>query len=168
MKIFRNLMCSFFVFLAPPALAYVQIGTGFNSATGGRLVPSVNLGIGGDSFVLLSSSTGVATSVYNHAAYSLSGYWIKKAGNFFWGDVVAGFGIGSFYESRTYKDIGSAEETQTDFAAGPAFFSKWNFLSPVYLSVEAVCGLGDPRSTSGQILGLSYRDHVNFILGVQL
>jgi hypothetical protein len=76
--------------------------------------------------------------------------------------------VGSFYEYRTFKDTGAAQESKSDFALGPAFFSRWMVLSPLYFSVEGICGFGDAASASGQILGLSYRDHVNFIFGIQL
>lgn len=166
MIFFLSLLLS--VFTTFSASAHVKIGSGFNSATGGRLVPSLNIGAGSDSFVVLVSSTGVATTVYSHSAYSLGGYWTKKAGDFLWGDLIAGFGVGSFYEHRTFKDLNTAEEVKTDFALGPAFFSQWKFLSPLYISVEAVCGFGSFESATNEIMGLSYRDHVNFIFGVEL
>jgi hypothetical protein len=164
---------NFLIFLASLLIslsveAHLQVGSGFNSATGGRLVPSLNLGFGNDSFAVLGSSTGVATKAYSHSAYSLSGYWTKKAGDFLWGDLVAGFGAGAFYAQRTFKDTNTPEETKSDFALGPAFFSQWRLLSPMYISVEGICGFGGSGSASGQIFGLSYRDHVNFIFGVEL
>ena len=169
MKICSLLLSTFLLTLSFSAKATIDIGTGFNSATGGRVVPSLNLGIGWDSFIVVGSSTGVATSVYSHSAYSLGGYWTKKAGDFIWGDITAGFGLGAFYEARTYKpSTSTTEETSNEASFGPAFFSQWKFLGPVFISVEAIAGIGNSGSATGQILGLNYRDHVNFILGVEL
>lgn len=149
------------------AEAAIQLGTGFNSSTGGRLIPSLNLGFGGDSFQILFSSTGVATKAYSHSAYTLGVYRAWESGDLLLGRVVSGFGIGALYALRTYQDTGAPEEKKNDFAAGPAFFGRWVLVGILYSSVEAILGIGDPRYKLGDMLTLNFRDHVNFSVGLE-
>ncbi len=80
------------LFFSGFAIGEIYIGTGANSATGGRLVPSLNFGIGSDKMMFLASSTGVATESYFHSAYTLSAYWKKRlassVGGLFLQDLV--------------------------------------------------------------------------------
>lgn len=154
--------------VARPAAAGFQIGTGFNSETGGRLIPSLNIGVNTGAFEVLFSSTGVSTTAYSHSSYSLGAYWTRKSGDFLFGSIVAGFGVGSLYAVRTFQDTGAEEEKKDDFALGPAFFGRWFLAGSAFLSVEAVYGLGDPSLHLGDILGMNARDHVNFSIGVEL
>lgn len=158
-----------FIFLfSLHAQAVFLLGTGFNSSTAGRLVPSLNLGVGSSSFQVLASSTGVATKTYNHSAYTLGGYWTWNSGPFLLGDIYSGFGVGTLYASRLYQDIGAREQKKSDFAIGPAFFGRWLLADFFYISVEAIIGIGDPSLRLGDMLTLNFRDHVNFSIGFQL
>lgn len=155
------------VSIALPTQATVLFGSGLNSAIGGRTVPSLNLGIGTDSFEVLTSSVGVATKAYSHSAYSLGGYWTKKAGDFFFGQIISGFGIGAIYAHRTFKDMTAAEEKKEDFALGPALFSRWKMAGPFFVSVEAIVGV-NVGSNIGDFLAMNYRDQVNLIIGFEM
>jgi hypothetical protein len=148
--------------------AGLQVGSGFNSATGGRIVPSVNLGVGSDSFRVLFSSTGVATSAYYQSSYTQGAYWTQKAGEIFGGAVVTGFGVGGLYAERGFLSSSSVLEKKGDYVLGPAFFSQWNFLGPVFIGVEGLYGLIGPSNRYYDIVSLNARDHVNFIIGVSL
>ncbi len=159
-------LCS--LWISPSALASVQLGVGQNNATGGRVVPSLNLGLGSADYEFLGSSTGVSTKAYSHSAYSFAGYKKVKLGDFLFGHIDAGFGFGAIYQYRTFQDLNSAEEVKTDFALGPAFFSRWFVVGPVYFSVEAILGIGNPANRLGDIIGMNFRDQVNFIFGVEL
>ncbi|MFN7824250.1 MAG: hypothetical protein ACK5P6_02710 [Pseudobdellovibrionaceae bacterium] len=148
--------------------ASLQFGTGANSATGGRLVPSLNLGLGTDRIMFLASSTGVATESYYHSNYTLSMYWKRNAGEIGWGPVTTGFGVGSLYAKRGFQDSATTEIEKSDWVLGPAFYSQWNFLGGFYLSVEGIYGIIGPSSRNFDLAGLNARDHVNFILGFSL
>jgi hypothetical protein len=159
----------FWLFLfAFKAQAAVQVGTGFNSATSGRLVPALHLGVGSDSFETLFTSTGVSTTAYYHSAYKLSAYWTWKAGDFLVGHVEAGFGAGGLYAVRSFKDSTSAEETKSDYVLGPAFFARWVFWDPAFVAVDSLYGLFGPSNRYGDLLGLNARDNVSFIIGIRL
>jgi hypothetical protein len=160
------LIFTFALTFALEAHAVIEFGTGFNSATGGRVVPSLNLGVGSESFEVLFSSTGVSTAVYYSSSYTLGAYWTWDSGDFIFGKVSSGFGVGGIYGVHNFKDVGATEETKNDFAVGPAFFSRWHFCDPFYFSVEAIYGIGTDHL--GDMLALNARDHVNFIFGVRL
>lgn len=160
----------FFVFsqFAFETQAAVLLGTGFNSATGGRLVPALNFGAGGNSFEVLFSSTGVSTQAYYHSAYKLGAYWTWKAGDLFIGNVEAGLGAGALYAERSFEDAGAAAEKKTDYVLGPTFFVRWVFFDPAFLAVEGLYGLIGPSNRFGDIIALNARDNVNFIIGMRL
>ena len=149
-------------------LAACQLGTGFNSATGGRLVPSINLGVGSSSFEVIFSSTGVSTPAYYHSAYKVAGYWTWKAGDFLIGDIDAGFGAGALYAVRSFADTGAQFETKSDYVLGPAFFVRWSFLGPVFLAVDSLYGVVGPSNRFLDIVSLNARDNVNFMIGIRL
>lgn len=148
--------------------AAVLLGTGFNSATAGRLVPALNFGAGGNSFEVMFSSTGVSTQAYYHSAYKLGAYWTWKAGDLFSGNVEAGLGAGALYAERSFEDTGASPQTKSDYVLGPTFFVRWVFLDPAFLAVEGLYGLIGPSNRFGDILSLNARDNVSFIIGMRL
>lgn len=153
--------------LAFEARADLLLGTGFNSATGGRLVPALNLGAGSNSFEVLFSSTGVSTQAYYHSAYKLGAYWTWKAGDFFIGSVEAGLGPGALYAERSFQDTGVSPETKNDYVLGPTFFVRWVIFDPVFLAVEGLYGLIGPSNRYGDIVALNARDSVSLIIGLR-
>ena len=156
----------FVVIFTLEANAAIEFGTGITSATGGRLVPSLNLGFGTDSFELLVSSSGVSSSIYSSSTYTLGAFWTWNAGDFIFGKIISGFGLEGLYAVHSFKDIGSAKEKKSEFYMGPAFFSQWQFLGPFYFAVEAIYGIN--LNNLGDIIALNARDHINLIFGVRL
>lgn len=150
------------------ARAAVLLGTGFNSATGGRLVPALNLGLGDHAFEVLFTSTGVSTTSYYHSAYKLGAYWTWRAGDFLIGNVDAGFGAGALYAVRSFSDTGAQAETKSDYVLGPTFFARWVFWNPAFVAVEGLYGLIGPSNRYGDILALNARDNVSFVIGIRL
>ena len=163
----RFLFLIFLIFLSIPSIARIVLGTGFNSATAGRIVPSITLGVGKDSFEFLFSSTGVATKAYYHSAYRFSGYWIWSTKDTFFNQIDTGFGPGALYASRGYKELDGTSESKSDFVFGPSFFVRWMVTENIFVTVDALYGLIGPSDRFGDILGLNARDNVTFIAGVR-
>lgn len=142
------------------------VGSGFNSATGGRLIPTLNLGLGTKSFEIQFSSTGVSTTAYYQSIYKFGGYWTYQAGKFIFGRVEAGFGPGLLFSVRGFADDGASEQTKTDYVIGPTFFVRWVMVGPLYISVDGLYGLIGPSSRAGDLVGLNARDNASFSIGV--
>jgi hypothetical protein len=164
----KRVLAGLLILLSFKANASVLLGTGFNSATGGRLVPALNLGIGIESYEASLSSTGVATAAYYHSSYKLSLFRTWKAGEFLFGTAEAGFGLGGLYAVRSFKDTGTPADTKYDYVLGPAFFVRWVFVEPVFLAVEGLYGLIGPSNRYGDLFSLNARDNVTFIIGIRL
>lgn len=148
------------------AFSSYQVGSGINSATGGRKVPSLNFGAGSDSFMMLFSTTGVATAAYYQSTYTLGAYVSRKAGDIASRPVITGFGAAALYSERGFQDTGTELEKKNDYVIGPAFYSQWNFYGPFYVSVEGLYGIIGPSGRWYDLVSLNARDHVNFIVGV--
>lgn len=149
-------------FISDPAQATIEMGLGYSSATTGHTSPALILGLGAGDWAMTGSSTGYQTTAYYHSSYTLNYYWTWGSGDFFWGKLESGFGIGTLYAIRGFTDQGSTEETKSDFNLGPAFRLKWIFLDPVFISLEALFGLRDLT----QHLALNAQDSINLSLGV--
>lgn len=160
----------FFVifFISAVANATIFLGTGFNSATSGRLVPALNAGYAGQTLELQLSSTGVATTAYYHSSYRMSLYKTWKAGDFLFGTTESGFGAGALYGVRGYKETETVTETKSDYVVGPTFFVRWMLWGPMYISVDGLYGIIGPSSRNGDLIGLNARDNVNFVIGFKL
>lgn len=153
-------------FVSTAVDATILLGSGFNSATGGRLVPALNAGYATDTLELQLSSTGVATTAYYHSSYRLSTYWTWNAGEFLFGTADSGFGVGALYAVRGYKDTQTS--TKSDYVVGPAFFVRWTLWGPMYIAVDGLYGLIGPSDRNGDLIGLNARDNVNFVVGFKL
>lgn len=161
----RLLIIQLLIFTAWPAHALVDLGVGFNSGTSGRQVPAIAAGINGSGWAITGTSTGVQNDYYYYSNYSLSYFWTWSAGQILWGNASAGFGVGTFYNEHAFKDEGSStEEDQSDFGLGPAFYTRWNVLGPVYLNMEVIFGLRDIL----RHVTLNGQDVVTFSVGVRL
>jgi len=147
--------------------AEIFIGSGFNSSTGGRVIPTLNLGANVNDLEIQFTSVGVATDVYYHSTYKLAVLSRWEAGDFLTRPIDAGFGGGVLYAERGFKDSGSSETTKNDYVLGPAFFVRVTLIDPLYLSVDCVYGILGSSSRSGDILALNARDHVNFVIGAR-
>jgi hypothetical protein len=147
------------------AMASVELGVGSTSATGGRLVPSLAAGLATTDWGLFASSTGVANSYYYQSNYQLSFYWMYSQKTLWGGDISPGFGIGSMYTVRSFKDVGATSELKSDdFLLGPALRMHWIYFNTIYLGFDAIWGL---RSLAN-VVGLSYQDYTCVSFGVSL
>ncbi len=113
-------------------------------------------------------STGVSTTAYYHSAYRLSAYKTWKAGDYFIGNIEAGFGAGALYAIRSFKDSTTEEEKKSDYVIGPSFFARWMFAAPFFITVDSVYGIIGPSNRYGDIFALNARDNVNFTIGFSL
>lgn len=84
------------------------------------------------------------------------------------GTVEAGFGVGTLYAVRSFKESDTETETKSDYVVGPAFFVRWVFLGPAFIGVDSLYGLVGPSNRYGDIIGLNARDNVNFVIGFRL
>lgn len=159
---------SLFFLISTSASASLLFGSGFNSATGGRLVPAINAGYSGSTMEVQFSSTGVSTTAYYQSSYRLSTYWQLPAGDFLFGTTDAGFGAGVLYAVRGYKSTTTQSETKTDYVVGPAFQVRWMIAGPFYIAVDALYGLFGPSNRNGDLIALNARDNVNFVIGFKL
>lgn len=82
--------------------------------------------------------------------------------------MTTGFGVGTLYAERGFKDTSNTLLKKTDYVLGPAFYSQWNFIGPLYLNVEGIYGLIGPSNRNHDLVGLNARDHVNLSIGFVL
>lgn len=164
MKVIKTLFCiTIFVGLWAPSAHALDLGVGLGSSTGGRTIPTFNLGFQLGDKTISGQMTGSHTGYYYVSAYQLGYYWTWDPGEFIWGKVSSGFGVSAYYSQRGYRESTTATlETSDDYALGPAIRVKWNFLGPAYLGLEAMYGL---RSI-GHHLQLSFQTVTLFSLGV--
>jgi Ca2+-binding RTX toxin-like protein len=154
-----------FVFVFPGWLyAAVQVGSGLSSTMSGRIVPGLEVDLGGEVWRGSLSTIGVNSNYYYHSSYTAILFRTWKSGSLFWGDVESGFGGGVNYAVRGFRDEGSSiEETKSDVVIGPAFFVQWQFIGPLYLKLDMLWGL---RGIS-QLIGLNGQDVIFLSLGVR-
>lgn len=150
---------------ALPSLASLELGVGSTSATGGRLTPAIAAAIANPSWGIFVSSTGVANQYYYQSNYQLSYYWMLNNGTMWGGKISPGFGLGTMYTVRSFKDQGATNELKSDdFAFGPSFRIHWILFDSVYLGLDAMWGLRNMAN----IVGLAYQDYTCLSFGVTL
>jgi hypothetical protein len=137
----------------------IQVGIGLNSALSARYIPGLTAGIDFGDWSLSGTSTGVQTTAYYQALYSLGVYKTWNIGNFFWGDLIGGFGAGF-----GYNEIGYLTEKKSEIFFGPAFKITWEVASPIVFAFEAIYGLGDATAA----LPPMFHDVIMFSLGMRL
>lgn len=163
MALQRIVLPIFLVLFAQSAHAALELGVGSTSATGGRIVPALATGITTSDLGFFGSSTGVANQYYYQANYQLSLYWLLGNGIFWGGKISPGFGLGTMYTVRSFKDEGATSEANSDdFAAGPALRLHWIYFDSVYLGLDAMWGLRNMAN----ITALAYQDYTCLSLGV--
>lgn len=147
------------------AQASLEVGAGSTSATGGRIVPALALGVSNSSWGVFASSTGVANQYYFQSNYQLSYYWIHNSGTMWGGVVSPGFGLGTMYTLRSFKDEGSTVELKSDdFALGPALRLHWIYFDSIYIGLDAMWGIRNMAN----IVGLAYQDYACLSFGMKL
>ncbi len=152
-------------FLSSTCLADFSAGIGMNSVYTARRVPGIHLGISGKSFGVFGSTSGVRSSSYFHNSYVLNFMKMWSPGDFWWGKLTAGFGVGIFYATVGYKPANYAvAETYRDWTAGPALRLNWLILKPVFVAVDAMYGIRNPLS----FIAMYSQDIASLSFGIQL
>ena len=165
MAVSKALSFLFFFSIALSAQASLEIGTGSTSATGGRFVPALAIGISNSSWGIFASSTGVANQYYFQSNYQLSYYWIHNSGTMWGGVISPGFGVGTMYTVRSFKDEGSTIELKSDDSAlGPALRLHWIYFDSIYIGLDAMWGIRNMAN----IVGLAYQDYACLSFGMKL
>ena len=126
----------------------------------GITVPSASLGISIGSIGISSHFGGVKTTAYFHNAYQFGLYYMFPESEFGWGTVRVGLGLGVLLTAKGYKSTDQEIQNRNETAVGPATWIAWNFLGPLYLSVESLFGIGNA------IDDLTFRDSTWLGLGV--
>ncbi|MBK9295239.1 MAG: hypothetical protein IPM57_12510 [Oligoflexia bacterium] len=167
MHLIKQVLPLILLFLSFKVLASVEAGFGVTSATSGRLVPAVSAAVTwSDKWALTGFSTGVSTNAYYQSTYGLSFFRTWKAGEIIGIDVQSGFGLGTFFSKREFKNLssGSAAEQKTDFGVGPALRMNLSFFKNFYLNMEATYGLRE----LGAHFTFNFQDMVSASLGFRL
>jgi hypothetical protein len=121
----------------------LNIQGGMSSLTSGRYVPAVAATLETKNWALSLTSVGVQTPVYYHNSQTLAYYWTYTPGEFLWGDLYAGVGLGIGTSSRGYREApGLQFDVKSETYIGPALRMSWRILNPLTLNIEAVYGLG--------------------------
>lgn len=146
------------------ALSSVEVGTGFNSAHSGRVVPSLNIALVSADSVISFYSSGVQNSYYYHSSYSLTYFKSKSVGDVFNFPVSFGVGLGINLSERGFDENASSNvEKDSDFVIGPAIRVHWQMFSLMYLSLETIYGIRD----IGSHLALNFQDVTSLSVGVR-
>tara|TARA_Y100000385_G_C12750291_1_gene490606 strand:- start:75 stop:554 length:480 start_codon:yes stop_codon:yes gene_type:complete len=136
--------------------ADVLLGTGMSSVTKGRTVPSLYMGIDKGSSVYNFYAVGIQTEIYYHSAYKVSYYQQTAIGQ----NKRVGFGIGSHYSVRGYRnDKDAKEEKVTDFTLGPGMRFCFDIGDTVFFSLETVYGV---RNIMPLFLSFQNTNSMNF------
>lgn len=145
-----------------PAFAAIEVGSGINSFTGGRYVPSAEVSWLFDDHVLAWAGTGVQNKYYYQSSHLLFYFKSWKAGTVWGGEISAGFGAGLGYSVRGFQDLGSTtEETATDYLGGPSIRLNWSY-GPVFLNFSTLYGL---RHFGRHFPGLNFQDVESLTIG---
>jgi hypothetical protein len=152
-------------FISVRSFASVDLGVGISSFTSGRAIPSINGSIKFTDWTISAFTTGAATPLYSHSGYYLGMTHNFISGKLFGQDVNSSLGFGSFFAKRHYKATEAAPlENRDDFAVGPAFKIKWQFLEHAYMGFDYLMGI----RPSMALIAFATQDVVGFSLGVSL
>ncbi len=143
------------------AQAGLVLGSGVTSITGGRVSPIIHGGLDTPTFATTITAVGVKNSIYYHSGYVASFHLQKEAGQFWWGKLRGGLGLGLHIAKRGYDDGGGMEE-KSDAAFGPSIRVSWEILPFVVLGLEAMYGLRNEN-----VLLLNTQNIQTLFLGVR-
>ncbi len=148
----------------------LDIGTGMSGVTGGngRVVPGIYGALVMDSITVTAFSTGVSSYYYYHSAYYLGLLfnW-KPEGKFLWGEIITGFGVGTQYSHRGFRD-GDSTSQADDYSLGPAFRTTWQALGPMFIGLDALLGLPITNGVIGPAFAFNFQDFVILSIGAKL
>lgn len=146
------------------AFADFEIGSGTNSYTAGRYVPSIDLSYATPDQVFAVSTTGVKNSYYYQSSYLVAYFRSWNVGTFWGGNMSTGFGGAAGYSVRSFQDKGSTVSSDTsDFIIGPTFRMHLSY-GFFFINMSSLLGL---RDLSNHITGLTFQDVESFSIGVQ-
>ena len=132
----------------------IDIGTSMTNTMQGRIIPSLHLGYDQGTRHISFHSSGVQTELYYHNTYALSYYLQENWGKLFFGDLIAGPGIGAYYAKLSYReDKNSKDETGEDFVFGPGLRAEFIITPNLFIGLETIMGIG-----GAQIIALSFQD----------
>lgn len=147
-----------------PVQAGFEIGTGSNSMTGGRYVPTLDLAYLHNDKIFTWSATGVKSDYYYQSSHQLGIFKSFKVGDMWGGMVNAGFGGAAAYTSRGFQDEGSTnEQKESDFLIGPAIRMNLSH-SIFYLNMAGTFGI---RNLTTHALSLTFQDVQSLSVGVR-
>lgn len=153
-KIFLLILST--LFLTNESSADVLLGSGMSSVTKGRTVPSLYMGVDYGSSVYNFYAVGIQTEIYYHSAYKISYYQQTAIGQ----NKRVGFGIGSHYSVRGYRnDKDAKEEKVSDFTLGPGMRFCFDIGDSVFFSLETVYGI---RNIMPLFLSFQNTNSMNF------
>ena len=151
------------LFITTPSYGNIEVGTGLSSATGGRTVPTLALGVHLSNWTASGFATGVQSEYYYHSAYAAHLFRTWKSGTFLGGNVESGFGGGLYYSQRAYQASNeTVETTSSDFVFGPAYRLHLVYWDHVYINMDAIFGLRDFSLHTA----LTFQDVISLSLGV--
>lgn len=146
------------------ARAGFEIGTGSNSMTGGRYIPSLDVSYLHNDKIFAWSATGVKSDYYYQSSHQISFFKSWKAGEMFYGTVNAGFGGAAAYTSRGFQDEGAAaEQNDSDFLIGPAVRMNLSYKF-FYFNMSSTFGI---RNLATHLLSLTFQDVQSLSVGVR-
>lgn len=141
----------------------VLIGTGVSNVTQGRVSPMLYGGIDQPKWAVLASALGVNHPLYYQSTYQIGAYLQSEFGEFIWGEIRAGAGLGILYSSRGYReDVDLAVQERDDIVFGPVMRVRWDVAPMSFIGVESLYGV---RSVN--TLALSFQHVTNLVLGVR-
>ena len=143
----------------------LDLAAGFGTTTSGRVAPALALSINSAGWSVGGFSTGIQTALYYHSGYLLTGLKTWEAGKMFGGVVQGGVGVGVYYAQRGYRSsVNSPLEITYDTLVGPAFRTRWQFVSSAYFGLDFLFGIRSPSL----LLNLVGQDVTLVSLGVAL
>lgn len=138
----KIILIVFFILSIHNTNAEFLLATGVSSITGGRVNPLLNTGFDSSNFSLSFSSLGVKNDVYYHSGYTLVTSIQGELGDYLWGNLRGGVGLGLHFAKRGLDD-GNGLEEKSDFAIGPSIRVTWTILPKVFIGLESIYGIRD-------------------------
>lgn len=163
----KRLMLTWLLALPISTYAIFGFGSGISSTTSGHPHPLIYIEAHLGKLGVSGYSVGFHNSFYYQTAYQASVYYIHKVGgdkgSFFWGDSLVYAGAAIYYSQRGYRgELDESATTDDTLYAGPFLGVSWQFLSPLFMSLEGLYGVD-----WGSIGNFTSRNSVAYILGVR-
>jgi hypothetical protein len=152
------------LFLGSIGFADIEVGSGMNSLTSGRVIPSLEISYATGDSALSWVGSGVRNAYYYQAAHQLSYFKTWNSGTLWGGNISSGFGGGAAYSVRSFQDEGSTTESKaSDYVLGPALRMNWSY-GFVFINMTATFGI---RDLWQHLAGLTFQDIETISIGVR-